>query len=110
VADLAGAVRLPVVVVTNAEMGTINSTLLTVHAVRDRNLAVAGMVINCVPPEGKRDLAVESNLRELPRITGVPVRGMLPRIVGGMGARVSEVLVDRMMPFARAWWEMVGGR
>jgi dethiobiotin synthetase len=110
VADLAGAVRLPVVVVTNAEMGTINSTLLTVHAVRDRNLAVAGMVINCVPPEGKRDLAMESNLRELPRITGVPVRGMLPRIVGGMGARVSEVLVDRMMPFARQWWEMVGER
>ena len=108
IADLAAALRLPVIVVTTAGLGTLNLTLLTVHAVRDRNLAVAGMVINQVPPEHQRDLALQSNLRELPRITGVPVRGTLPTIVGGMGARVSEVLVDRMMPFAREWWGMVG--
>ncbi len=109
IADLAAAIRLPVIVVTDPELGTLNSTLLTVHAVRNRNLAVAGLVLNRVPPEGKRDLAIESNLRELPRLTGVPVRALLPRLVEKMGTHVSSVMIDRMMPFAREWWSMVGG-
>jgi len=36
VGDLAAALRLPVLVVTQAQLGAINQLLLTIHAVRER--------------------------------------------------------------------------
>ena len=107
VADMAAALRLPVVVVTDTTLGTLNRTLLTIHAVRQRNLAVAGLVINRVPAEGKRDLTVASNLTELPRLCGVPVRGSLPDSgVPTLGDAVPAAFVDAMMPFAKEWLAM----
>jgi len=46
VIHLARMMKLPVVVVARAGLGTINHTLLTVHAARSAGLAVAGVVIN----------------------------------------------------------------
>jgi dethiobiotin synthetase len=116
VSDLAAALRLPVLVVTRADLGTINETLLTVHAVQERNLAVAGLVINRVPAEGKRDIAVETNLQELPRLSGVPVRAILPELTPGELAEVQvgaargvpETFVEAMGVFAREWWQLMG--
>ena len=105
VSDLAAVLRLPVVVVTGAGLGAINQTLLTVHAVRERNLAVAGLVINRVPAPEQVDAVVSHNLTELPRLSGVRVRAILPE-VGEIGQNVPEVLVEAMMPFAREWWEL----
>jgi dethiobiotin synthetase len=102
VADLAAALRLPVLVVTHAALGTINETLLTLHAIGQRNLAVAGMVVNRVAEEGKRDLAMRTNLEELPRLSGATVRAVLEE---ARGEEVVESLVEGMMAFAREWWE-----
>ncbi len=76
VADMAAALRLPVIVVTDAELGTLNRTLLTVQAIRQKSLSVVGLVVNRVSPawNGKRELTVETNLRELARLSGVPIR------------------------------------
>lgn len=46
VAHLARLMRLPVVVVTRPNLGTINHTLLTLHAARSAGLDVAGVVVN----------------------------------------------------------------
>lgn len=46
VLDLAKAFRLPIVIVADAGLGTINHTLLTIDAVRNRGLPLAGVVIN----------------------------------------------------------------
>ena len=43
--DLIAAIGLPVVVVARDELGTINHTLLTVDALRVRNIEVAGVVL-----------------------------------------------------------------
>jgi len=43
--DLIAAIGLPTVVVARDELGTINHTLLTVDALRARNLPVAGVVL-----------------------------------------------------------------
>ncbi|HVT81730.1 MAG TPA: dethiobiotin synthase, partial [Phycisphaerae bacterium] len=105
IADLATALRLPVLVVTHAGLGAINHTLLTVHAIQERGLPVAGLVMNRIPPEGERDLAIESNLQEIGKLSEIPVRGLLPDL-GPEPTRqkVPEELVDAMMPFAREWW------
>jgi dethiobiotin synthetase len=117
IADLAAALRLPVLVVTRADLGAINETLLTIHAVQERNLAVAGLVINRLPAEGRRDVAMETNLVELPRLSGVPVRAVLPELGPGdsvpeqVGAAwgVPEAFVEAMSPFAQEWWQLMGG-
>ncbi|MCB9778992.1 MAG: dethiobiotin synthase [Alphaproteobacteria bacterium] len=46
VADLAADLGLPVVVVAANRLGVLSHTLLTVQAVRDRGLPVAGVVLN----------------------------------------------------------------
>jgi dethiobiotin synthetase len=80
VADLAAAFKLPVLVVTTPELGALNLTALTVQAVRLKQLVVAGLVINRLP--ARPSLAEQTNLEELPRLTGVPVRATLPEVEG----------------------------
>ncbi len=75
VADLAGRLGLPLVVVARRSLGTLNHTLLTVEAIRARQLPLAGVVISEItPPSG---IAEETNPDELRRL-GVPVLALLP--------------------------------
>jgi len=106
IADLAAALKLPVLVVSLGGLGTVNHTLLTLHAIAQRHLPIAGIVLNRVPPESRRDLATDSNLSELPRLARVPLSALLPDLGAiDWNADLPEALVDAVMPFARAWWE-----
>jgi dethiobiotin synthetase len=108
IADLAAALRLPVLVVTHANLGAINQALLTIHAIKERNLVVAGLVINRVPTEkGLRDLAVQTNLEELPRLSGVPVRAVLPEVHQRTLETVPGHFVDLLEGFAKDWWRLM---
>jgi dethiobiotin synthetase len=108
IADLAAVLRLPVLMVTTAELGTLNHTLLTMHAIREKNLPVIGLVINRVPPEKGRSIVTTSNLAELPRLTGVPLRAVLPDVGReALSGGIPEELVEAMKPFAQAWWTMI---
>ena len=104
IADMATILRLPVLVVTNAEMGTLNYTGLTVQAIRHRSLAVAGVVINQVPE--KRSLVQEANLTEIPRFCGCPVRAILPTLSTPIGEEVPASFVEALLPFATEWWSI----
>jgi dethiobiotin synthetase len=77
VADLARSLPgAEVVVVTGPELGTLNVTGLTVEALERRDVPVLGLVIGRWPAEpGAAEL---SNLTELPRLTGVPLLGVVP--------------------------------
>lgn len=46
VLDLAAGFQLPVVIISRPTLGTINHALLTIDAIRSRNLSIAGVVIN----------------------------------------------------------------
>lgn len=70
IADLIAALGLPVVIAARSGLGTINHTLLTVEALRRRNLPIAGVVLVGAPNAENR-LAIETWGQ-------VPVRGEIP--------------------------------
>ncbi|WP_165989540.1 dethiobiotin synthase [Streptomyces sp. YIM 98790] len=75
-ADLALLMRAPVVVVTSAELGTLNHTALTAQALRVRGLRCPGLVIGSWPAQP--GVAEECNREDLPVVAEVPVLGVIP--------------------------------
>ncbi|MET8328177.1 dethiobiotin synthase [Streptomyces sp. NPDC005181] len=84
-ATLADAARLlaaPVVVVTSAGLGTLNTTALTSEALRARGLGCLGVVVGSMPAEP--DLAARCNLGDLPVVAGAPLLGVVPAGAGAL--------------------------
>ncbi len=81
-ADVAGLLAAPVLVVAAAGLGTLNATALTTEALRIRELRVAGVVIGSLPKEP--DLATRCNLQDLPRAAGAALLGVLPAGAGAL--------------------------
>jgi dethiobiotin synthetase len=80
IADAAGVLGAPVLVVVRAGLGTLNHTMLTVEALRTRELCCVGIVIGAWP--GQPDLAAQCNLADLPAVTGLPLLGILQEGAG----------------------------
>jgi dethiobiotin synthetase len=76
VADLAAELGMPLVVVCRRSLGTLNHTLLTLDAARQRKLTCAGLVVNETSPP--RSLAEETNVEELLRRVTVPLLAVVP--------------------------------
>jgi len=100
IADIAAALKLPVILVTTPGLGSINATLLTIESIRARKLEVAGLIINNVPPLQQQDLAIQSNLKEIPRLAGVPLLGLLPRLEKAPTHPLPAELMNPLLPFA----------
>lgn len=60
--------QLPLVIVARAGVGTINHTLLTLHAARTAGIHVAGVVINDYLLDGPYDLPLKTDPQSLPKI------------------------------------------
>ena len=94
-ADLATALRLPVVIVARAGLGTLNHVLLTLEALRGRAVDVAGVVLNDAAPGGEdarwlrddnaRTLA-ERGVRILARVPFCPDVASLDAALAGVDA------------------------
>jgi dethiobiotin synthetase len=78
VLDLARWLRLPLLVVARAGLGTINHTALTVLAARQAGLPVAGVILN--RGSAAPGLAEQTNPEVIEAITGVPILGKVPEI------------------------------
>ncbi len=94
-ADLSDTHPVEVVVVCSAGLGTLNHAELTVGALRARGLEPAGLVIGSWPPDP--GLAEQCNRDELPRVTDVPLLGVLPAGCGGLDP-------ERFRAAAAGWW------
>jgi dethiobiotin synthetase len=79
-ADAARLLQAPVLVVTPAGLGTLNSTALTGEALRSRGIEFAGVVVGSWPAEP--DLASRCNLADLPESAGAPLLGTVPEGAG----------------------------
>ena len=78
VIDLVQALRLPVLLVARAGLGTLNHTGLSLALLAARRIPVLAVVLSRSSPV--RDPAVEDNPRWLERRHGVPVLGPVPHI------------------------------
>jgi dethiobiotin synthetase len=82
-ADAAWALGAPVLLVAEAGLGTLNTTALTAEVATARGLHVPGVVIGAWPAEP--DLAMLSNVVDLPVAAGAPLLGALPAGAGSLG-------------------------
>ncbi len=69
-----------VVIVTRLSLGTLNHTELAVGAVLAVGLVPRGLVVGSAAADG--GLAERCNVEELPRVTGVPLLGVIPSGAG----------------------------
>jgi dethiobiotin synthetase len=74
-ADLAVAMRLPLVLVVGMRLGCLNHALLTAEAIRARGLVLAGWIANRVDPDF---LCPDENLAYLRAHLGAPLLADLP--------------------------------
>lgn len=81
VRDMAKWLGLPAVIVARSGLGTINHTLLTAEALRQANVAMAGVVMNRYPPETP-SAAEETNPRAIERWGNVPILCLVPQFNG----------------------------
>jgi len=79
VVDLMGWLGVPAVVVARAALGTINHTLLTLQALRERGIRIAGVVINGYPAESP-GVVEETNPGVIERWGKVKILCILPQI------------------------------
>ncbi len=96
--DLAAELRLPLLIVARAVLGTINHTLLTLEAAERRDLPLAGVVIS--HGSGRLAAADEANLAALRRELGDRLVGEIPPLApGAFPARVDldhQTLLKRL--------------
>ncbi len=76
VADLIKVLHLPLIVIAESRLGTINHTLLTVKHAQSIGLEVKGIIINY--PALATDESLSANQTEIKRLTNIPVLGELP--------------------------------
>ena len=77
VAHLIHQLRLPVLIVAQAGLGTLNHTLLTVAFAQQFGLQIVGIVLNTHTPAAA-GLAEATNPVEIEKLTDIPVIGVVP--------------------------------
>lgn len=81
VADLAKQLGLPVLIVAHAGLGSINHTLLTVECLRNRGVAIGGLIFNHPSPPLTAE-AVSETVTTILRLSGARSFGELPYCEG----------------------------
>ncbi len=92
-AELARTMRLPVLVVTQAGLGSLNATALTLEVLAARGLDLQGLVVGAWPTEP--DLAARCNVADLEMLSARPLLGSLPDGIG-------DTAVDDFLAAAKA--------
>lgn len=99
VADLAKALDFPLLVVVRRSLGTLNHTLLTLEAARNRGLRVVGVIVN--ETRLPNSLAEETNVEELRVRSDAPVLAVVPYHEGGYSHIIPQLeTID--------WWSLAG--
>ncbi|MBM3969940.1 MAG: dethiobiotin synthase [Planctomycetes bacterium] len=99
-ADLAAQFGFPLLIVARLGLGTINHTLLTVEAARQRGLPLAGILFN-EPTHDSGDLSSESNATEVAARCDVPVLAIRRHNRTGWLSRFGQATrLD--------WWTLAG--
>lgn len=98
VLDLIRWLKLPLLVVARAGLGTINHTALTVMAARGHGVEVAGIILNRYP--ATPNLAEQTNPEVIAALTGVPILALTPEIADFRSPAGREAFMKAMQPLA----------
>lgn len=90
--DLAQEAGLPVLIVAQNKLGTINHTLLTIEALRARKMNIIGIVFN--NPRKEDAVIIKDNPRIIAELTKENILGVLPWI------KKPEKLYEHFVPIA----------
>ena len=90
--DLIRELRLPLLLVTHAGLGTLNHTVLTVEYARSHGLAIIGLLINRMPTVPT--IMQQDNVRMIEKLTGAPVLGIIPELTDASPSNVRQVLPE----------------
>ena len=107
VSDLAKDIGLPLLIVADARLGTINHTLLTLLAARYLEIEIAGYILNRMPgvpsaaeknaPHDLASLTIEELLAVIPEVEGLP-REMIEQISTVLPTLPSWPLMKKYLP------------
>jgi dethiobiotin synthetase len=93
--DLAERMALPILIVARASLGTINHTLLSLGAIEERGLPLAGVVISY--PGGPVSPPDRANLSALMEALGDRLLGVLPPLAEGQDPPDDWIDLDRLL-------------
>lgn len=94
VIDIAKELCLPVLIVASNRLGSINHTVLTLEAIKMRNMKIIGIIFNNQP--GKTDdIILEDNPRIIKNLTGEIILGILPWM------KNKELLYKKFVPIGK---------
>ena len=93
--DMVQTLDLPVLVVVGNKLGAINHTLLTVEALRTRNLRILGLLFNDDPAGDP--VVTADNPGIIAQHTGVPVLGRLPWVLDVAAAQSAFVPIGETL-------------
>jgi dethiobiotin synthase len=101
IVDLGGALsaqghRVTSAIVTTLALGTLNHTELTAIALRSAGVHMSGLVVGSQP--AALELAEDCNRTELPRITGLPILGVVPAGAGLLNRPAFRAAAPGWMP------------
>jgi dethiobiotin synthetase len=95
-ADLVADLKLPVLLVARSGLGTLNHTLLTLEALRHRNIQCMGVLLNS--QGGEDPCIVRDNQRTIAEMGQVEVFGVLPKVKSPLDALSSIApMTDRIL-------------
>lgn len=77
VIDIAEELNLPVLVVVGNRLGAINHTLLTIEALKKRDMNIIGIIFNNRYKEINK-IILKDNIKIIGKSTGAPILGSLP--------------------------------
>lgn len=84
-ADLAHTLKIPLIIVSRAGLGTINHTVLTVKYAHHKDVPVLGIMLN--QGSSKPDLAEQTNPGVILQMTGSAILAKLPLVQGDIHQR-----------------------
>jgi dethiobiotin synthetase len=88
--DLINDLKLPLVIVSRPGLGTINHTLLTIDAVKNKGLNILGVIIN-YPVNIKIGLTEKTNPEVIEKLGGSPVLGVVPYLKNPSDSRIQKI-------------------
>ena len=94
VIDIARDLKLPTIVVAGNKLGAINHTLLTIEALKGRNIKIVGIIFNNISKRGNK-IILKDNPRIVKKVSKENILGTLPY------AKNKDLLYKNFIPLGK---------